>query len=36
MPLAMTLGLLAGPDGTPAATVAALRRADDSLVTFRR
>ena len=34
MPLAITLGLLTGPDGAPAGTVAVLRRADASLVPF--
>lgn len=34
MPLAITLGLLAGPDGAPAGAVAVLRRADASLVPF--
>ncbi len=34
MPLALTLGLLAGPDGGPAGAVAVLRRADASLVPF--
>jgi PAS domain S-box-containing protein len=34
MPLAITLGLLAGPDGAPAGAVAVLRRADVSLVPF--
>jgi hypothetical protein len=34
MPLAITLGLLAGPDGAPAEAVAVLRRADASLVPF--
>ena len=34
MPLAITLGLLAGPDGVPAGAVAVLRRADVSLVPF--
>src|SRR5260370_34180442 len=34
MPLALTLGLLAGPDGAPAGAVAVLRRADASLVPF--
>jgi len=32
MPLALTLGLLAGPDSAPAGAVAVLRRADASLV----
>ena len=34
MPLAITLGLLAGPDGAPAGAVAVLRRADARLVPF--
>ena len=34
LPLAITLGLLAGPDGAPAGAVAVLRRADASLVPF--
>ncbi len=34
MPLAITLGLLAGPDGAPAGTVAVLRSADATLVQF--
>ena len=34
MPLAITLGLLAGPDGEQAGAVAVLRRADASLVPF--
>jgi len=34
LPLAITLGLLAGPDGAPAGAVAVLRRADASLVLF--
>lgn len=34
MPLAITLGLLSGPDGAPAGAVAVLRRADASLVPF--
>jgi PAS domain S-box-containing protein len=34
MPLAITLGLLAGPDGVSAGAVAVLRRADASLVPF--
>lgn len=34
MPLVITLGLLAGPDGAPAGAVAVLRRADASLVPF--
>jgi hypothetical protein len=34
MPLAITLGLLAGPDGAPAGAVAVLRRADAGLVPF--
>ena len=34
MPLAITLGLLAGPDGAPAGAVAVLRHADASLVPF--
>jgi len=34
MPLAITLGLLAGHDGAPAGAVAVLRRADASLVPF--
>ena len=34
MPLAITLGLLAGPDGAPSGAVAVLRRADASLVPF--
>jgi PAS domain S-box-containing protein len=34
LPLAITLGLLAGPDGTPTGAVAVLRRADASLVPF--
>jgi hypothetical protein len=34
MPLAITLGLLAGPDGGPTGAVAVLRRADASLVSF--
>jgi PAS domain S-box-containing protein len=34
LPLAITLGLLAGPDGGPAGAVAVLRRADASLVSF--
>src|SRR6266851_5466766 len=34
MPLALTLGLLAGPDSAPAGAVAVLRRADASLVPF--
>jgi hypothetical protein len=34
MPLAITLGLLAGPDSVPAGAVAVLRRADASLVPF--
>jgi hypothetical protein len=33
-PLAITLGLLAGPDGAPVRAVAVLRRADASLVPF--
>jgi PAS domain S-box-containing protein len=34
LPLAITLGLLAGSDGAPAGAVAVLRRADASLVPF--
>jgi PAS domain S-box-containing protein len=34
MPLAITLGLLAGLDGAPDGVVAVLRRADASLVSF--
>ena len=34
IPLAITLGLLASPDGAPAGAVAVLRRADASLVPF--
>jgi PAS domain S-box-containing protein len=34
MPLAITLGLVAGPDGAPAGAVAVLRRADATLVPF--
>jgi PAS domain S-box-containing protein len=34
LPLAITLGLLTGPDGAPAGAVAVLRRADASLVPF--
>jgi PAS domain S-box-containing protein len=34
VPLAITLGLLTGPDGTPSGAVAVLRRADTDLVTF--
>jgi PAS domain S-box-containing protein len=34
MPLALTLGLMAGPDGAPAGAVAVLRRAEASLVPF--
>ena len=34
VPLAITLGLLAGPDGGLIGAVAVLRRADDSLVSF--
>ena len=34
MPLAITLGLLAGPDGAPTGTVAVLRSADATLVQF--
>lgn len=34
MPLAITLGLLARPDGAPAGTVAVLRSADASLIQF--
>lgn len=34
MPLGITLGLLAGPDGAPAGAVAVLRRADASLIPF--
>jgi PAS domain S-box-containing protein len=34
MPLAITLGLLAGPDGTPEGAVAVLRPAEVSLVPF--
>ena len=34
IPLAITLGLLASPDGAPAGAVAVLRRADAILVPF--
>jgi PAS domain S-box-containing protein len=34
MPIALTLGLIAGPDGAPAGAVAVLRRADANLVSF--
>jgi PAS domain S-box-containing protein len=34
LPLAIALGLLAGPDGAPAGAVAVLRRVDASLVLF--
>jgi PAS domain S-box-containing protein len=33
-PMALTLGLIEGPDGAPAGAVAVLRRADASLVSF--
>ena len=35
MPLAITLGLTAGPDGAPTGVVAVLRNAGASLVSFR-
>ena len=34
MPLAITLGLLTGPDSAPTGTVAVLRSADATLVQF--